>query len=179
MYILKSSSVSSASCRNILRCSTDMLARPVLASTARRLVLNRTLVRTTTTTALSQDESQALLRDQRRRRPNSPHLTIYQPQLTWYLSMFNRITGLAVSGGLYAFATAYLAAPLFNWHLDTASMAEAFGSLSEYAKFSIKAGIALPFTFHSWNGIRHLMWDTSSQLDLRGGILFVKRSLTP
>ena len=147
-----------------------MLARTLLHVANRKAVLNRAVVRTVTTASLSQDDSQALLRQQRLRRPNSPHLTIYQPQLTWYLSMFNRITGLAVSGGLYAFATAYLAAPVFDWHLDTATIAQNFGALSEYTKFAIKTGIALPFTFHSWNGIRHLMWDTSSPLDLRGGI---------
>lgn len=62
-----------------------------------------------------------------------------------------------------------------GWHLDSASMAEAFGSLNEYAKFAIKASLALPFTFHSWNGIRHLIWDTSSELSLKGGMLCHKR----
>lgn len=31
-------------------------------------------------------------------RPTSPHLTIYQPQLTWYMSAFNRITAAAIGG---------------------------------------------------------------------------------
>lgn len=31
-------------------------------------------------------------------RPLSPHLTIYQPQLTTILSIFHRITGVAVTG---------------------------------------------------------------------------------
>jgi hypothetical protein len=31
-------------------------------------------------------------------RPMSPHLTIYEPQLTWLLSGFHRITGFAVGG---------------------------------------------------------------------------------
>lgn len=68
---------------------------------------------------------------------------------------------------------AYLASPVLGWHLDSASIAEAFGGLNEYAKFSIKSLIALPFTFHSWNGIRHLMWDTASELSLKGGMLIV------
>jgi succinate dehydrogenase (ubiquinone) cytochrome b560 subunit len=40
-----------------------------------------------------------LLRQQRKVRPVSPHLTIYQPQITWYLSGLHRITGAAVGGG--------------------------------------------------------------------------------
>lgn len=28
----------------------------------------------------------------------------------------------------------------------------------------VKMGLALPFTFHSFNGIRHLVWDTGAQM---------------
>ena len=43
-------------------------------------------------------------------------------------------------------------------------MAAAFGSLPVLAKFGIKYLVALPFTFHSFNGIRHLVWDTGREL---------------
>ena len=43
-------------------------------------------------------------------------------------------------------------------------MAAAFGSLPILAKFGIKYLVALPFTFHSWNGIRHLVWDLGREL---------------
>ncbi|KAJ1960571.1 hypothetical protein H4R35_007533, partial [Dimargaris xerosporica] len=33
----------------------------------------------------------------REHRPISPHLSIYQPQLTWYLSSATRITGAALA----------------------------------------------------------------------------------
>ena len=42
-------------------------------------------------------------------------------------------------------------------------MAAAFGSLPVVAKFGLKYLVALPFTFHSWNGIRHLVWDTGRE----------------
>ena len=45
------------------------------------------------------------------------------------------------------------------------SMAAAFGSLPVAAKVAIKLGVALPFTYHSFNGVRHLMWDVGSGLD--------------
>lgn len=53
------------------------------------------------TTTLSQKEAMDLLNKQRSMRPNSPHLTIYQPQLTWYGSIANRITGVGLSGRAY------------------------------------------------------------------------------
>ena len=38
-------------------------------------------------------------RSQRLGRPISPHFTIYQPQLTWYMSIAHRITGAALAVG--------------------------------------------------------------------------------
>ena len=94
----------------------------------------------------------------------SPHLAIYRPQITWLLSGLNRITGSILSGGFYIFGAAYLVSPLFGWHLDTASLAAAFATWPLAAKVLVKMGLALPFTFHSFNGIRHLVWDTGAQL---------------
>lgn len=71
--------------------------------------------------------------------------------------------------GLYGFGVAYLAAPALGWHLDSATIAETFGSMSELSKFAIKSVVALPFTYHSWNGIRHLIWDSANELSLKGG----------
>ena len=53
--------------------------------------------------AQSPDAESEYLRAQRKLRPVSPHLTIYQPQLTWYMSSFHRITGAAVGGGTISF----------------------------------------------------------------------------
>lgn len=100
-------------------------------------------------------------------RPVSPHLLIYRPQITWYLSSLNRITGSLLSGGFYIFGTAYLASPLFGWHLESASMAEWFGGLNSIVKGGIKFAIAMPFCFHSWNGIRHLVWDMGREFSNR------------
>jgi succinate dehydrogenase (ubiquinone) cytochrome b560 subunit len=106
-------------------------------------------------------DSIEILAAQRKHRPVAPHLTIYKPQLTWYLSMFNRLTGVVLSGGIYVFALTYLASPLFGWHLDSASLAAGFASWPVLAKVAAKFTIALPFTFHSFNGLRHLLWDSA------------------
>ncbi|MCJ1466995.1 hypothetical protein MMC07_005617 [Pseudocyphellaria aurata] len=110
----------------------------------------------------------SILAEQRLRRPISPHLSIYRPQITWYLSMFNRITGSVLSGGFYIFGFTYLISPLFGWHFfDSAVMASAFGSLPWWGKAAVKFGVAMPFTFHSFNGVRHLVWDMGRELSNR------------
>lgn len=38
-------------------------------------------------------------------------------------------------------------------------MVAAFGALPLAAKIALKTTMALPFTYHSFNGLRHLMWD--------------------
>lgn len=49
------------------------------------------------TTHMTPDEALKMLNEQRSIRPNSPHLTIYEPQLTWIGSIANRITGVGLS----------------------------------------------------------------------------------
>jgi succinate dehydrogenase (ubiquinone) cytochrome b560 subunit len=51
------------------------------------------------TESIPANEAESIIAAQRKHRPISPHLSIYQPQITWYLSMFNRITGAILSGG--------------------------------------------------------------------------------
>jgi succinate dehydrogenase (ubiquinone) cytochrome b560 subunit len=109
-------------------------------------------------------EGNAILASQRLNRPTSPHLGIYKPQITWINSALNRITGSILSGGFYLFGVLYLASPLLGIHMESGAMAAAFGALPFIAKASLKFLISLPFTFHSFNGIRHLIWDTGREL---------------
>lgn len=120
--------------------------------------------RPATTSTVTPSTGQEILASQRLHRPISPHLGIYRPQITWYASAFNRITGAMLSGGMYAFGAAYLVAPLFGWHLESASLAASFAALPIVAQVMIKGLVAFPFTFHSFNGIRHLVWDTGATI---------------
>ncbi|KAF2087584.1 succinate dehydrogenase cytochrome b560 subunit [Saccharata proteae CBS 121410] len=106
-----------------------------------------------------QDQGYQILEKQRLARPVSPHLAIYQPQITWYGSITHRLTGAVLSGGFYVFFAAYLVAPLTGWHLESQSLAAAFGALPFAAKVGIKSTLAWPFVYHSLNGVRHLVWD--------------------
>jgi succinate dehydrogenase (ubiquinone) cytochrome b560 subunit len=81
-------------------------------------------------------------------------------QINYFNSPFNRITGSVLSGAFYCFGAAYLVSPLFGWHLDTATIAAAFGSLPVAAKVAAKFAMAFPLTFHGINGVGHLVWDT-------------------
>ncbi|CAJ0826446.1 10600_t:CDS:2 [Entrophospora sp. SA101] len=63
------------------------------------MVLNAQQKRNTTTTKSTTIEHEQLLNAQRSLRPLSPHFTIYQPQLTWYMSLTHRVTGAGLGIG--------------------------------------------------------------------------------
>ncbi|CDS11001.1 hypothetical protein LRAMOSA03265 [Lichtheimia ramosa] len=116
----------------------------------------------------SPDAESELLRQQRKVRPISPHLSIYQPQLTWYGSAAHRITGCAIGGGFYLGALAYLAAPALGYQFDTAAIISSVAAAPVAAKVLAKTTIAAPFVYHCLNGIRHLVWDTTKFIDIKG-----------
>ncbi|KAI6717297.1 succinate dehydrogenase cytochrome b subunit [Diplocarpon mali] len=158
----------------------EIATRPSLASqmtvkkvAAPMAVASKIQTRPVATQKMTSADSYEILVAQRKLRPTSPNLGIYKPQITWILSSLNRITGLSVSVPFYLFGLAYLASPLLGWHLDSATLASTFGALPVAAKVGLKALAALPFTFHSWNGIRHLVWDTgrafNNQTVIRSG----------
>ncbi|WVR06928.1 succinate dehydrogenase, cytochrome b556 subunit [Kwoniella sp. DSM 27419] len=119
------------------------------------------------TESMSAGENLKYLNGQRLHRPSSPHFTIYQPQLTWYLSIMNRVTGVALSGPLYLAAMAYLLHPVIP-AIDSAHLISLVQDLPTWLKGGIKLVFAVPFTFHSFNGLRHLGWDVGKALTIKG-----------
>lgn len=95
------------------------------------------------------------------KRPTSPHLQIYSWSLEMAMSIFHRMTGVALGGG----------ALLITWWV----IAVATGPAA-YDQFQMLMGsivgkiILLGFTFslmlHLSNGIRHLFWDMGKGFDL-------------
>ncbi|KAK9316767.1 hypothetical protein V1522DRAFT_402453 [Lipomyces starkeyi] len=120
--------------------------------------------RSVSTQSITPAEANEILEKQRGSRPTSPHLTIYKPQITWYLSSLHRITGVALASGVYALGLGYLFAPVFGYSLTSTAIASAFGAFPVVLKFGIKMLASVPFTFHSFNGVRHLIWDTATEL---------------
>ena len=96
------------------------------------------------------------------KRPLSPHLMIYKPQLTSVLSITHRGTGVFLSiGSLF----------LSCWLLSIANGPESYSSLQNY--ISAWYGQILLWAwvfslyFHLCNGIRHLFWDIGLGLEIK------------
>ncbi|RIA97325.1 hypothetical protein C1645_814215 [Glomus cerebriforme] len=113
------------------------------------------------TTATPRETSPAheeILVSQRAKRPLSPFM-IYKPQLTWYMSFGHRVTGAGLAVGLYGVAASYaLGGP------DSDTLVAAVSTLPQAVKLTGKFCISYAFTYHVFNGIRHLIWDTSKGL---------------
>ncbi len=133
---------------------------PIDLQETQRIIANPYIHRPVATQKLTPADSYEILVAQRKHRPTSPNLGIYKMQMTMFCSGMNRITGLTVAVPFYLFSLTYLASPLLGLHLDSATLASAFGALPVAAKVGLKFAAALPFTFHSFNGIRHIIWDT-------------------
>lgn len=110
------------------------------------------------------------------RRPLSPHLQVYRPQMTSVTSILHRFTGIGVSLG---------AILLSLWLTAAASSAKWF-AFAQSAAASIPGMIVLfLFTlalfYHFCNGIRHLGWDAGYGFDLpvarRNGALVIAGSV--
>ncbi|PYH92227.1 cytochrome b560 subunit of succinate dehydrogenase [Aspergillus ellipticus CBS 707.79] len=129
------------------------------AASPAAIALGRNIQTRQAATSSNSSDPTKLLAQQRLNRPVSPHLSIYRPQITWIGSSIHRVTGLMLSGSLYLYATAYLASPMLGWDLGSASAVAAFAGLPIIAKVALKATLAMPFTYHCMNGVRHLIWD--------------------
>ncbi|KAL2754817.1 hypothetical protein ACRALDRAFT_2042681 [Sodiomyces alcalophilus JCM 7366] len=130
---------------------------PKLAVASR---LSTTQIRPVGTSKVSVEDAHSILAQQRLKRPVSPHLSAYRFDQTWFgASVWNRFTGGALSGAVYAYFAVYLVSPLFGWHIESAALAASFGALPAAVKGGLKFLVAWPFAFHCINGVRHLSYD--------------------
>jgi succinate dehydrogenase / fumarate reductase cytochrome b subunit len=88
------------------------------------------------------------------RRPLSPHLQVYKPQITSTLSIFHRITGVGLGAGT---------ALLVWWLVAAATSDAAYGEISWFLRtpvgYLVLFGWTVALWYHFCNGIRHLFWD--------------------
>lgn len=97
-------------------------------------------------------------------RPISPHLTIYQPQLTSVLSIYHRITGVVIGFLLLGFPIAILGETLFALNLNPSIYS--FGqSVLPFLVLPIGYVILGFFVYHTLNGFRHILWDYLGKSD--------------
>merc|ERR1711988_2063701 len=139
--------------------ATRSAAKPFMAQNLPKLALAArvpaTQYRPIATVKQTPAEGNEILAKQRLNRPVSPHLGIYKMNQTWLgSSAWTRITGCALSGG------SYLVAPLFGWHLESASLAAAFAGMPFIVNGGIKFLLGFPFAMHFFNGVKHLVLDT-------------------
>jgi succinate dehydrogenase / fumarate reductase cytochrome b subunit len=95
------------------------------------------------------------------KRPLSPHLQVYKPQMTSGLSIFHRITGFKLSAALVPLAIwLYLAA------YDAAGLEVFYEYASSWIGLLFLAGWSFAFYYHLMNGVRHLFWDAGKLLEI-------------
>lgn len=94
-------------------------------------------------------------------RPLSPHLQVYKPQLTSFMSIVHRATGVVLALGSLVLALWLVAAA--GSPNTYAIFRDAMGSLvGKLALFVFSACLV----YHFLNGIRHLFWDAGHGYEL-------------
>ena len=96
-----------------------------------------------------------------RARPLSPHLQIYRPQINMVMSVFHRLTGCAL----------YFGALLIAWWLIAAATGPDYfvfvnGLFATWVGMVVIVGYTWALIHHMLGGLRHLLWDTGSGLDI-------------
>lgn len=88
------------------------------------------------------------------KRPLSPHIQIYKPQITSVLSILHRGKGILLFGGsiLWCLWFVSLAAGRAPYHYVQELLLSPLGLL-------VLLGWSFSFFYHLCNGIRHLFWD--------------------
>ncbi len=106
------------------------------------------------------------------RRPLSPHLQVYKPQLSSATSIFHRVTGIALGAG-----TLLLTAWLVSAAAGDAAFSVVQAILASWIGLLVLMGFTLALFYHFCNGIRHLFWDTGRGFELpamhRNGALVI------
>lgn len=97
-----------------------------------------------------------------KKRPISPHLSIYKPQITSILSISHRISGVFQSIGLIIIllllASLFLGEVFYNYFM--------FFIESYFGKIFIFFYM-LSLCYHMFNGIRHILWDLGYGFEMK------------
>lgn len=94
-------------------------------------------------------------------RPLSPHLTIYRWQITMFMSILNRITGIAMIPATILIVWWFLAAATGTAHFEFVDWL-----LTSWFGLLLLFGSLWAFWIHLFNGLRHLAWDATLWLEI-------------
>ncbi|KAI6215924.1 Succinate dehydrogenase cytochrome b560 subunit, mitochondrial [Aphelenchoides besseyi] len=113
-----------------------------------------------------------LMKQQKLKRPLSPHLNIYQPQITWCLSGAHRISGCLMGGTLLVGGLGFALLPITYEQLINYIRS---WNLPSVVTGAFKFFISFNIVFYALNGLRLLGFDLAKGTDLvsiyRGGYL--------
>jgi len=96
-----------------------------------------------------------------RARPLSPHLQIYRRQINMVMSIFHRLTGVAL----------YFGTLLLAWWLIAAATGPDYfafvnGLFATWPGMIVLVGFTWALIHHMLGGLRHFVWDTGAGLDI-------------
>ena len=87
----------------------------------------------------------------------SPHVQIYKFPITALSSITNRVTGLALTG--YFLGAGFYCLCPYKEEINNK-----YDLLDWKVKKAINYGIIFPITYHTFGGIRHMVWDAKPHL---------------
>jgi len=95
------------------------------------------------------------------KRPLSPHLQVYNPQITSVLSIMHRISGVVLALG--SLGLLWVLVGISSGGEAYAAVHACLGSLiGRLAVFAL----SLCLMYHLFNGVRHLFWDIGKGFDM-------------
>jgi succinate dehydrogenase / fumarate reductase, cytochrome b subunit len=97
----------------------------------------------------------------RGKRPLSPHLQIYRPQITSILSILHRVTGVGLTLGMVLVVWWFVAAAISPEYFALVD-----GLLTSWFGVLVLAASVWALWYHALNGVRHLFWDAGWGFDL-------------
>ncbi|KAJ1661768.1 hypothetical protein IW140_006451 [Coemansia sp. RSA 1813] len=146
----------------ILNASRFPLQRYIAANSVRAFIV-------TPKRSNIEEESQAAVAERaRKNRPISPNLGIYKPQMSMVLSALHRNTGILVAGSAYLYTAVFGLAPALGLDLGSVAAASTVAATPMPVLLGLKALISGSLSFHCFNGIRHLVWDTGRYVSNKG-----------
>ena len=100
------------------------------------------------------------------KRPLSPHLQVYKPQLTSVLSISHRIAGAILSG-----VSIIIPAGLYFFSFGENIFTEFLNFFNHYFFKFILIFLIFILSYHLFNGVRHLLWDLGVGLEIKESYL--------
>lgn len=104
-----------------------------------------------------------------RKRPLSPHLQIYKPQITTFTSILHRATGIFLYIGVIVMCWAIVH---YSYQINTemeGGEAECYcpwKNIIRYIMYLVILGWTFSLYYHLCNGIRHLFWDIGKGFEI-------------